>query len=209
MDNINGTKASTAGVESDRSADITERKRNEDALRKRNQELHLLQADFEDLLVGTIMALSNALDVKSKWISGHSKRVTKYTPAIGKEIGLDAGSLRNLEIAALLHDSGKIETYADLLDKKKSLTVEEMNLVRRHPLRGAEILSPLRQLKSIIPAIEHHHVRYDGSGYPDGLKGGRTYHDMQGFLRLLILLMQCHRTGLTGTACKRVKSSLR
>lgn len=153
------------------SRDISERKRYEDELRKRNQELVLLQADFEELFLGTVKVLSNALDAKSKWTAGHAERVTKYAVGIGKEMGLEEKSLKELEIAGLLHDIGKMETYIDLLDKKGELTVEEIELIRHHPVKGAEILSPIKQLKDVILAVKNHHEFYDGTGYPDGLKG--------------------------------------
>ena len=153
------------------SRDISERKRNEIELLSSNQNLLLLQADFEELFLSTIKVLSNTLDAKSRWTAGHSERVTRYAVSIGKEIGIDGKSINELEIAALLHDIGKIETYIDLLDKKEHLSDEEIKLIRNHPVRGAEILSPIKQLKNIIPAIKHHHEHYDGSGYPDSLKG--------------------------------------
>ncbi len=153
------------------SRDISERKNYEDELRKRNHELNLLHADFEELFLGTVKVLSNALDAKSKWTAGHAERVTKYAVAIGKEMGLEEKSLKELEIAGLLHDIGKMETYIDLLDKKGELTVEEIELIRHHPVKGAEILSPIKQLKDVILAVKNHHEFYDGTGYPDGLKG--------------------------------------
>ena len=153
------------------SRDITEHKKNEEELRRRNLELVKLQADFEELFLGTIKVLSNTLDAKSRWTAGHSDSVTKYAVAIGREIGFDEKSLKELEIAAHLHDIGKIETYVDILDKKEKLTDEELELIRRHPVKGAEILSPIKQLRNIIPAVKYHHEHYDGTGYPEGLKG--------------------------------------
>jgi putative nucleotidyltransferase with HDIG domain len=74
-------------------------------------------------------------------------------------------------LAAILHDIGKIGTYEAILDKPGELTAEEIKMIRRHPAQGADILSPLRAMREIIPIIKHHHERYDGSGYPDGLAG--------------------------------------
>ena len=153
------------------SRDITDRKQNEIELRTANQNLLLLQADFEELFLSTMNVLSNALDAKSRWTAGHSERVTRYAVSMGKEMGIDEKSIKELEIAALLHDIGKIETYLDLLDKKERLSEDAIKLIMRHPVRGAEILSLIKQLKNIISAIKHHHDHYDGTGYPDGLKG--------------------------------------
>ncbi len=130
-----------------------------------------LVSDLEELSIGAIKALSNAIDAKSKWTAGHSERVTQYAVAIGKAMGLEENALQELEIAGLLHDIGKIGTYENILDKKEELSEENIKLIRQHPVKGAEILSPIRQLKYVIPAVKHHHERYDGTGYPDGLKG--------------------------------------
>jgi PAS domain S-box-containing protein/putative nucleotidyltransferase with HDIG domain len=130
-----------------------------------------LYDELQQLLVGTITSLASAIDAKSPWTNGHSERVTQYALAIGKEMGLKAGELERLRLAGLLHDIGKIGTYDVLLDKPGKLTDEEFDLVKRHPKKGAEILSPIKQLKDVLPGIRHHHEKYDGKGYPDGLKG--------------------------------------
>ena len=86
-------------------------------------------------------------------------------------MGLDEKGMNNLEIAGLLHDIGKMGTYELIIDKLEGFTEEELKIIRQHPIKGAEILSPIRQLKDVIPAVRHHHEFYNGSGYPDGLKG--------------------------------------
>ncbi|MDD5435241.1 MAG: GAF domain-containing protein, partial [Nitrospira sp.] len=130
-----------------------------------------LVADLEDLFIGIVTALSSAIDAKSPWTSGHSKRVTKYAGDIGKEMGLSEKELRDIELTGLLHDVGKIGTYEAILDKPGKLNDEEVRIMRSHPSKGAEILSPIKLLYNVIPAIKHHHENYNGSGYPDGLKG--------------------------------------
>ena len=79
--------------------------------------------------------------------------------------------LKDLELAGLLHDVGKIGTYESILDKPARLNEEEQAVMRQHPVKGAEILAPIKQLKEIIPGVKYHHEFYDGTGYPDGLKG--------------------------------------
>jgi putative nucleotidyltransferase with HDIG domain len=79
--------------------------------------------------------------------------------------------LKDLELGGLLHDIGKLGTYETILDKPGKLTDEEFQLIKQHPAKGAEILSPIKQIRHIIPIVRHHHERYDGKGYPDGLKG--------------------------------------
>ncbi|MBI3585202.1 MAG: GAF domain-containing protein [Nitrospinae bacterium] len=127
--------------------------------------------DLEDLFVGTVKSLSSAIDAKSKWTAGHSERVTKYAIDIGKGIGLLEKGIKDIELGGLLHDIGKLGTYEAILDKAGRLTDEEFNLIKQHPVKGAEILSPIKQIRHVIPIVRHHHERYDGKGYPDGLKG--------------------------------------
>ncbi len=127
--------------------------------------------EVEDLLINVIKALSNALDAKSPWTKGHSERVREYSLIIADNLGLNEDQKRILEMAALLHDIGKIGTYDYILEKPEKLLPEEFTIVKMHPLRGSEILSPISHLKDIAKIIAHHHERYDGSGYPDGLKG--------------------------------------
>ncbi|MCL4468111.1 MAG: HD domain-containing protein [Deltaproteobacteria bacterium] len=129
-----------------------------------------LTTDLEELSLGTIKSLSNAIDARSRWTAGHSARVAKYAVAIGRQIGLGGKILSQLEVAALLHDIGKIATDTDILDKKEKLTEEERTQIRHHAVKGVEILSPIKQLKDSIAIVKHHHECFDGTGYPDGLK---------------------------------------
>ena len=130
-----------------------------------------LVSDLKGLFMGTIKCLSAAIDAKSPWTRGHSERVTEYSIKIGKEMGLHDKELEDLKLAGLLHDIGKIATYDSILDKPGKLTDEEYEIVKEHPLRGAELLSSIKELNHIIPWIKGHHERFDGKGYPDGLKG--------------------------------------
>ncbi len=130
-----------------------------------------LVLDLEELFLGTVRSLSSAIDAKSPWTAGHSERVTKYALDIGKEMGLSEKELKDLELAGLLHDVGKIGTYEYILDKPDRLTDDETKIMRQHPGKGANILMSIKQLMPIIPAIKHHHEFYDGTGYPDGLLG--------------------------------------
>lgn len=130
-----------------------------------------LITDLQGLFIATVESLSAAIDAKSPWTAGHSARVTKYALDIGKELGFSEKEMKDLQLAGLLHDVGKIGTYEAILDKPGKLTDEELTMMRQHPGKGAEILAPIKQLKHIIPAIKYHHEFYDGAGYPDGLKG--------------------------------------
>jgi len=130
-----------------------------------------LFTDLRELFIGTITALSEAIDAKSPWTRRHSERVTEYALIIGKAMGMDERELEDLRIAGLLHDIGKIGIYDALLEKPGRLTDEEFEVVKAHPEESARLLSSIRQLRHIIPWIRHHHERWDGKGYPEGLKG--------------------------------------
>lgn len=130
-----------------------------------------LLSDLEELFLGIVKTLSEAIDAKSPWTRGHSERVTKIAIDIGMELGLSQQELKDLELAGLLHDIGKLGTYESILDKPGKLTSEELDIMKRHPNKGADILAPIKQMKNIVPAIKSHHEFYDGNGYPEGLKG--------------------------------------
>lgn len=132
-----------------------------------------LVTDLQELLIGTVKSLSNAIDAKSPWTAGHSERVTRYALEIGKKMSFQEDDLKDLELGGLLHDVGKIGIYDVILNKPGALTKEEYEAVKNHPLRGVVLLEPIKQLNRVIPCIKHHHERFDGTGYPDGLKGER------------------------------------
>lgn len=125
----------------------------------------------KEMFIGIIESLSNAIDAKSPWTAGHSQRVTRYAIDIGKELGFAEKELKDLELVGLLHDVGKIGTYENILNKPGKLADEELKMIRQHPSKGVEILSPIKHLKDIIPAIKYHHEFYNGTGYPEGIKG--------------------------------------
>jgi len=129
-----------------------------------HKELKLLYHDL-------ITAFSIAIDAKSPWTLGHSERVTEYSVLIAKEMGLVDGEIGILNTAGLLHDIGKIGTFDMILDKPEELSGFESTLVKQHPLKGEDILRPIHGLEKVLPIIRSHHEKFDGSGYPDGLKG--------------------------------------
>jgi PAS domain S-box-containing protein/putative nucleotidyltransferase with HDIG domain len=134
------------------------------------KELDMSYKELKEIYDGMIHSFVNAIDAKSPWTKGHSERVTAYSVAIARELGIKEKDIDTLRMAALLHDVGKIGTYDVILDKPGELTDEEFALIRMHPVRGEEILKPIKQLRTLIPIVRHHHERLDGSGYPDGLK---------------------------------------
>jgi len=128
-------------------------------------------SNLQDMFFSTVTALVSAIDAKSPWTRGHSERVMRYALTVGEHMGLAQEDMDNLRLGCLLHDIGKIGTAEALLDKPDILTEEEFLIVTQHSVKGEEILKPIKQFKPILPIVRHHHERWDGNGYPDGLKG--------------------------------------
>jgi HD-GYP domain-containing protein (c-di-GMP phosphodiesterase class II) len=124
-----------------------------------------------ELFLGSIRMLAAAIDEKDPYTRGHSGRVAKYSLIVGQQLGLPAEELDNIRISALLHDVGKIGVDDRVLKKPGKLTPEEFDLMKQHPLKGANIMRPVAQLKEMLPGIELHHEHVDGGGYPHGLRG--------------------------------------
>ncbi len=104
-------------------------------------------------------------------MNGHSIRVMRYALVAGRELGLSGEPLETLKLAGLLHDIGKIDTCSSVLEKSGGLTSKEFELVKLHPVHGADLLLQTETLARVARVIRHHHERYDGTGYPDGLTG--------------------------------------
>ena len=126
---------------------------------------------LDQLSRGALTALARAIDAKSEWTAGHSERTTRLAVKLGRILKLKDAELQNLYYGGLLHDIGKIGTPAQLLDKVGRLTDQEFNTLREHPCIGGRILEPIDAFVDILPIVKHHHERFDGSGYPDGLAG--------------------------------------
>lgn len=127
--------------------------------------------DMKDLFFSTVASLANAIDAKSAWTKGHSERVMHIAEGLARSMGLDEEETERIRIAGLLHDIGKIGIIEELLEKPLELDDDEFPPIRLHPEKGVTILKPIQQLHDIIPAIRHHHEWFDGTGYPDRLRG--------------------------------------
>lgn len=123
------------------------------------------------ILTKTIQALIAALEAKDSYTSGHSVRVARYARLIGEALNLTENELFTLELSAQLHDIGKIGMPDHILNKTSSLEEREFQLARKHPQVGSNIVGKIDELREVAAIIRHHHERYDGSGYPDGLAG--------------------------------------
>lgn len=130
-----------------------------------------LYESIRDTFLQTIEALIETIEKKDSYTAGHARRVAVYSISIGEELGLNRSELTKVRLAALLHDIGKIGIQDKILLKNSRLTGEEYEVIKKHPVYGAEILENIDQLKDIVPSVRGHHERYDGKGYPDGKKG--------------------------------------
>lgn len=128
-------------------------------------------AETRELFFGTVSALSQAIDAKDGFTRGHADRVSRIAGAIARELDLPEKQIEQIELAGLLHDIGKIGVEDRILMKPQRLEADEQELMRRHPIYGASILEPSAALRPLVPIVLHHHENYDGSGYPEGLKG--------------------------------------
>jgi len=127
--------------------------------------------ETRDLFYGTVQALSQAIDAKDGFTRGHADRVSRIAGAIARELGIPEREIEQIELAGLLHDIGKIGIEDRILMKPARLDPDEQELMRRHPIYGASILEPSAALRPLVPIVLSHHENFDGSGYPQGLKG--------------------------------------
>jgi putative nucleotidyltransferase with HDIG domain len=124
-----------------------------------------------ELFIGSMRSFVAAIDAKDPYTRGHSERVATYSRIISKSLGLSETEQHKIWVGALLHDVGKIGIEDRILTKGGVLSEEEYDQMKLHPVIGAQIMSRIEQLKEMIPAIRWHHEAWNGSGYPDGLKG--------------------------------------
>lgn len=128
-------------------------------------ELTKVTEELLDLMVA-------AIEARDPYTSGHSQRVARASKIIARVMGLKPAEVERVGVAALLHDVGKIdEAFAPILAKEGRLTPEEWDVMKRHPIRSAELVGLLSSLRDVVPAVRHHHENWDGTGYPDGIKG--------------------------------------
>ena len=139
----------------------------------KNQELETAYKRLNVSFNATVHALADAVDARDPYTAGHVDRVKAYSLAIGKEIGYSGKALKNLVLAAQLHDIGKIGIPDAILLKPGKLSSEEYDVIKKHPAIGTSILKNVPDLQAILPGILHHHERYDGKGYPYQLDDGK------------------------------------
>lgn len=126
--------------------------------------------NLKELFSGTINAIIEALDAKDSFTLGRSRRVTFFSMKMAQKFHLPPEEIGKLELAGLLHDIGMIGVSEDILNKTEALTLDEFEIVKKHVNYGVKILEDIKQLRDVVEIIKCHHERYDGTGYPQGLK---------------------------------------
>lgn len=132
-----------------------------------------LQEEIETDFINTVLALAKALDARDSLTANHSERLSLWAEVTLKAMGGSQEELETIRLTALLHDIGKVGIPDEILRKPGKLTKEEVEIMQKHPEIGAEIVAPIRKLANVAPIIRAHHEKYDGSGYPYGLKSSQ------------------------------------
>jgi putative nucleotidyltransferase with HDIG domain len=147
-------------------------------LQSRNQELTVALGNLQDArhelersYIQTVQSLAVALEAKDRYTSGHSQRVSRFATLIARAMALPKDEVEVVAQVALLHDIGKIGMLDAILNKPANLTPEERELVKSHPVVGAQILAPVKTFERHVAGIRYHHEMFDGSGYPEKLRG--------------------------------------
>lgn len=144
----------------------------ESMVRERTKQLSDANEDLRRLFTGSIKALAQALEAKDEYTQGHSARVAEESVNIARYLSLSDTEIQRMWLAGYLHDIGKIGIKEAVLNKPGKLDEEEWKLIQQHPVVAGRILGPISELSDVIDIVVHHHERYDGSGYPDGIEGG-------------------------------------
>ena len=128
-------------------------------------------AEIRETSLGAIQALAEALEAKDAYTNGHTRRVTEVTAALAREKGLSEEEVAKIRLAGLLHDIGKIGVPEEILQKPSRLTADEFEQISQHSVIGERILRPLIRDREILAMVRHHHERFAGGGYPEGISG--------------------------------------
>lgn len=130
-----------------------------------------LYEQLKETFYTAVYTLAETIEKRDPYTGNHTKRVMEYSIAIGKNMGLSEEDMARLQLGAALHDIGKIGVRDSVLLKESALTDAEFEQIKKHAVYGEEIISRIAQLQSAIPGVKHHHEKFNGRGYPDGLKG--------------------------------------
>lgn len=150
---------------------LFQRNRLEKQVKEQTVALMEQQQGTKELFLQTVTALSEAVEAKDRYTSGHSKRVAEYARMLAARMGKSKAEQEEIYQAGLLHDVGKIRIPEDIINKTGKLTEEEFNTIKIHPVTGFHILRGISNSSMIAVGAKYHHERYDGNGYPNGLAG--------------------------------------
>ena len=137
----------------------------------RVQSLIQIKSYIDEQAEAVVLSLAHTIEARDAYTHGHSARLAVSAVEFAQKLGLSHDQVETLRIAAIVHDIGKIAVPDSVLLKAGPLSAQEMSVIRRHPVEGERICSPLKSLRRTLPVIRHHHERVDGTGYPDGLRG--------------------------------------
>jgi diguanylate cyclase (GGDEF)-like protein len=151
--------------------------RPEDAALSLDQDPVALAAQLAHANMATVAALAAAVDAKDAYTQGHSQRVSAYAAALAETLALSAAEVARITLTGQLHDVGKIGVPDSILSKPGRLTADEYQIIQQHTVIGERMLAGVPFLREILPAVRHHHERWDGQGYPDGLRGEQIPRD--------------------------------
>jgi len=143
----------------------------ESMVHERTKQLNDANDNLRNLFIGSIKALAQALEAKDEYTQGHSARVAEESVRIARYLSLSEAEIQSIWIAGFLHDIGKIGVKESVLNNPGKLDAMEWASVKEHPVLAAKILDPIDELRDVIRMVKHHHERFDGGGYPDGLAG--------------------------------------
>jgi putative nucleotidyltransferase with HDIG domain len=136
------------------------------------RQMHTTNLELEQTNRELLELMIKSIEARDPYTSGHSRRVKEYAVQIARLMGYDAATVESIGTAALLHDVGKIyDKYAPILAKEARLSPEEWAVIKEHPADGANLIATMTRLRELVPAVMHHHENWDGTGYPQGLKG--------------------------------------
>ncbi len=136
-----------------------------------HHEVKVKTSELESLSMHVVQAFAKTVEYNHPYTNGHSERVAEYSREIAKRYGYDEDRQEEIYFMGLLHDVGKIGVSEAILNKTSRLSDEEFSIIKQHPVMGAEILTTVSEIPKLVTGARWHHERYDGKGYPDGLKG--------------------------------------
>ncbi|MBN1257405.1 MAG: HD domain-containing protein [Planctomycetes bacterium] len=135
------------------------------------QQQHTAEGASHRLFLNILQIMTKALETKDPYTKHHSEHVARYARQLAQSFGYDAEKIGLMQIAGILHDFGKIGVAEMVLNNPERLSAAEFETIKRHPVIASSIIEPIKELAAIIADVRHHHERYDGQGYPDGLAG--------------------------------------